>query len=93
MFPNSFQFLTLSLDKLVSNLPKEALKYTSEEFKGVQLDLMSQERVYPYNFMDSFENFKQTELPKKEDFNSILNNKHIKMKNTLMLTMFGTLSI
>ena len=29
-FINSFQFMNSSLDKLVSNLPKEAFKYTSE---------------------------------------------------------------
>ena len=41
-FINSFQFMSSSLDKLVSSLPKEAFKYTSEEFVGKKLDLMSQ---------------------------------------------------
>ena len=36
-FIDSFQFMSSSLDKLVSNLPKESLKYTSEAFKNVQL--------------------------------------------------------
>ena len=76
-FINSFQFMSSSLDKLVSNLPKEALKYTSEEFTGKELSLMSQKGVYPYYFMDSFEKFDQTELPTKEQFYSILNNQHI----------------
>ena len=31
---DSFQFMSSSLEKLVSNLPKEALKYTSKMFKG-----------------------------------------------------------
>ena len=55
-FIDSFQFISLSLDKLVSNLPKEAFKYTSEEFTGKKLSLMSQKGVYPYDFMDSFQN-------------------------------------
>jgi len=48
VFTDSFQFVSSSLDKLVSNLPKESLKYTSEIFKGKALDLMSKKGVYPY---------------------------------------------
>ena len=53
------------------------LKYTSEEFKGDKLHLMSKKGVYPYDFMDSFEKFDQTELPDKEHFYSILNDQDI----------------
>ena len=38
---------------------------------------MSQKGVYPYDFMDSFEKFNQTELPTKGQFYSILNDQHI----------------
>ena len=39
---------------------------------------MSQkEGVYPYDHMDCFEKFDQTELPTKEQFYGILNNQHI----------------
>ena len=74
---DSFQFISFSLDKLVSNLPKEALKYTSEEFTGMKLSLMSQKGVYPYDPMDSFEKFDQTELPTKDQFYTVLNDQHI----------------
>ena len=76
-FIDSFHFMSSSLDKLVSNLPKDDLIYTSQVFKGKRLNLMSQEGVYPYDFMDSFEKFDQTELPTKDQFYSILNDQHI----------------
>ena len=76
-FIDSFQFMSSSLDKLVSNLPKDDLIYTSKAFKGKRLNLMSQKGVYPYDFMDSFEKFNQMELPTKDQFYSILNDQHI----------------
>ena len=78
VFLDSFQFMSSSLDNLVKNLPDEALKYTKQEFKKEQFNLMKQKGVYPYDHMDSFKKFKQTELPTKEQFYSILNNEYIK---------------
>ena len=77
VFLDSFQFMSSSLEKLVSNLPKEALKYTSKMFKGDKLDLMAQKGVYPYDYMDSFNRFEETQLPNKVDFYSILNDENI----------------
>ena len=76
-FIDSFQFMSSSLDKLVSNLPKESLKYTSQQYKGKKLDLMARKGVYPYDYMEGFEKFNETELPAKEDFYSILTDEHI----------------
>ena len=76
-FIDSFQFMSSSLDKLVSNLPKDDLIYTSQVFKGKGLNLMSQKGVYLYDFMDSFEKFDQMKLPTKDQFYSILNDQHI----------------
>ena len=54
----------------------DKLKYTSKIFKDKKLDLMARKGVYPYDYMDSFEKF-NSQLPTKEEFFSILNNKHI----------------
>ena len=70
-FIDSFQFMSSTLDKLVSNLPKEALKYTSKQFKNEQFDLMTRKGVYPYDFMDSFDKFNE-KLPPKDEFYSQL---------------------
>ena len=97
-FIDSFQFMSSSLDKLASNLPKDDLIYTSKAFKGKRLDLMSQKGVYPYDFMDSFEKFNQKELPTKDQFYSILNYQHItddeynhakEVWNTFMIRTLG----
>ena len=77
-FIDSFQFMSSSLDKLVSNLPDEAFKYTSEEFKGKKLNLMKKKGIYPYDYMDSLKRFEETKLPTKDSFYSILNDEHIK---------------
>ena len=76
-FIDSFQFMSSSLDKLVGDLPTEALKYTSEQFKTEKLSLMTRKGVYPYDYMDSFDKFNKTELPTKEEFYSILIDEHI----------------
>ena len=97
-FIDSFQFMSSGLDKLVSNLPKDDPMYTSKVFKGKRLNLMSEKGVYPYDFMDSFEQFNQTELPNKDQFYSILNDQHItddeydhanKVWNTFMIKTMG----
>ena len=97
-FIDSFQFMSSSLDKLVSNLPKDDLTYTSKAFKGKRLDLMSQKGVYPYDYMDSFEKFNEKELPTKDQFYSILNDQHItddeynhakEVWNTFMIRTLG----
>ena len=76
VFLDSFQFMSSGLEKLVSNLPKKSLKYTSQKFKGKKLDLMARKGVYPYDYMDSFDKFNE-KLPTKEEFYSVLNNEHI----------------
>ena len=97
-FIDSFQFMSSSLDKLVSNLPAEALKYTNKRFQKEKFKLMTRKGVYPYDYMDSFEKFNKTELPTKEEFYSILNNEHItdedyshaqKVWNTFQLQTMG----
>ena len=79
-FIDSFQFMSSSLDKLVSNLPRESFKYTSKEFKDEKFNLMTRKGVYPYDYMNSFDKFNE-KLPTKENFFSIMNNKHISNKD------------
>ena len=63
--------------KSCMKLNHDNLIYTPKEFEGEQLRLMIKKGVYPYDYMDSFKKFEDDKLPKKEDFFSIMNNKHI----------------
>ena len=76
-FLDSFQFMSSSLERLVSTLPEDAFKHTKKEFNEQEMKLMKQKGVYPYDYMASFCRFEETKLPEKEQFYSILNDKHI----------------
>ena len=77
LFLDSFQFMSSSLDDLTKNLPDDAFIFTQQEFTGEQFNLMKQKGTYPYDYMDSFQKFNDTQLPIKKDFFSILYNQHI----------------
>ena len=77
-FIDSFQFMSSSLEKLVSNLPDDLFEYTAKVFKKCdEFKLMKHKGIYPYDYMDSFEKFNETALPSKECFYSILNDEDI----------------
>ena len=89
--------MSSSLDKLVSNLPNDAYKYTSEEIKNdKKLKLMKQKGVYPYDFMDSFNRFSEKKLPNKDDFYIHLQfrfldhtvNEPVSVNNSLALSLY-----
>jgi len=72
--------MSSSLDRLVSNLPKDKFIYVSQEFKDLQpfqLELLKKKSVYPYSYMDSFSRFEEIELPNKKEFFNDLNNTDI----------------
>ena len=65
-----------NVDKACINPNYDNLKYTSQVFEDKELELIARKGVYPYDYMDSFKKFKE-QLPPKEEFYSILNNKHM----------------
>ena len=74
-FIDSLNFLQGSLDSLVKPTPKESLRNTAKISKGS--DLLFKKGIYPYEYMDSWRRFKETNLPEKEHFYSKLNDEHI----------------
>ena len=65
VFIDSMQFMNSSLDALVKNLSNNDFKYLSQEFSGELLELVKQEGVFPYEYMDSFEKFFEDKLPNR----------------------------
>ena len=57
------QFMNSSLNKLVSNLTEDDLKYLTEDFGLKNLELLKQIDVYPYEYKDSFKRFGKEKLP------------------------------
>ena len=72
IFIDSFQFINQSLSNLADNLPKDGFYHTKYEFGSNNLVLITKKGVYPYDYMDGFDKFKEKGLPSKEIFYSKL---------------------
>ena len=73
VFIDSMKFMNSSLNSLIKNLRDDDFKYLSIEFwDALQLKLVKQKRVYPYEYMDSLDKFDQTKLPSKKRFYIVL---------------------
>ena len=73
----SFKFMATSLEKLVNNLSKEAFENVRRYYTEDKLNLLTRKGVYPYEYIDSLEKLKETQLPQKEAFYSRLNGEGI----------------
>ena len=62
------QFINSSLGKLVKDLSNKDFKYLVEEFGAENLGLLKQKGAYPYEYMNSFERFKEKKLPARKYF-------------------------
>ena len=80
-FTDSFKFMSTSLDSLVNNLPDDAFNNLKKYYKGEKLSLVRRKGVYPYEYMDSLERFKENKLPPKEAFYSRLTGEGISDEN------------
>ena len=77
VFIDSLQFMNSSLENLANNLNLDSFKYTKEEFGDEKYKMMIRKGVYPYEYMDSWDRFKEKKLPSKECFYSSLKEENI----------------
>ena len=89
VFIDSMQFMYSSLDALIKTLLDNGFKYLSKTFSSDLLELVKQKGVYPYEYMDSFKNFSEDNLPNRCKFYSSFKNECISEPVTSMLLMFG----
>ena len=72
-FIDSFKFMSSSLEKLAANLGDEAMGNLKQVFpEPSEFKLLRRKGVYPYDWMDNDDKFKDKQLPPKEAFNSVL---------------------
>ena len=84
IFIDSMQFMNSSLDSLVKNLVDRDFKYLSKKFEECEdkvFKLLKEKGVYPYEYMNSFKKFNETELPGKNKSFSSLKNEDVSEKD------------
>ena len=67
-FIDLLQFYNSSLDTLASSLNNKDFKYLVSEFGIDKLEILRTKDAYPYEWVDSYENFKHASLPEKKYF-------------------------
>ena len=73
-FIDSFKSMSSSLDSLTTNLVRGGQHlFGFEKYTPKQYELLVTKRVYPYEYMSSWDRFEETKLPPKEAFFSKLN--------------------
>ena len=77
IFIDSFQFMNQSLSDLANNLPKYVFYHTKNEFGFNNLELIIKKGVYPYDYIDDFNKFKEEGLPSIENVYSKLTGEDI----------------
>ena len=67
-FIDSFQFTPQGRDKLAKTLEDDEFRYLIESCTSNHFGLIRRKGVYPYDYMDSFDKFEETELPPQDAF-------------------------
>ena len=77
-FIGSFKFTASSLDLLMNNLVRGGQKLTGfEDYSKDQYELLTKKGIYPYEYISSWDKFKESQLPPIEAFCGRLNMSNI----------------
>ena len=73
-FIDSIKFMSSSLDSLVNNLARGDHEFWGlENYNDGQHELLIRKGIYPYGYMDNWDRFEETSLPRIKKFYSNLN--------------------
>ena len=73
-FIDSFKFMSSSLDSLTKNLVSSGKQlFGFEDYLELQYKLLTRKRIYPYEYVSSWDHFEEMQLPPIEAFYSKLN--------------------
>ena len=75
-FIDSYKFTSSSLDELLGNLSPSDFENINREIKD-NTSLLRRKGVYPYDYINSIDRLKETNVPPKEAFYSKLYDKEI----------------
>ena len=81
------QLINSSLDKPVKNLWDEDFKYLVVEFGSENLEPWKQKDAYPYEYINSFERFKEKKFPARKYFFS-----STKKEKLVMMLKYNTVT-
>ena len=78
-FVDTMSFMPSSLEKLADLLKNKNIEkfVHTKRLGGEYFELLCGKGIFPYEYLDSVERLRETCLPKKEDFNSLLTGKTI----------------
>ena len=77
-FIDSFQFLNSSLDDLSNSLIEKDFVNLMREFGDVKkCELLRKKGIYPYDYMSSWSQYNETQLPSKNSFFNSLKMEHV----------------
>ncbi|GFT77603.1 uncharacterized protein TNCV_757911 [Trichonephila clavipes] len=70
-----------SLDNLAKNVKEREFIETSKYFPKDELNLVARKGVYPYDYMDSWQQCDETKLPRQKDFYNKMNESDISLED------------
>ena len=68
VFVDSMQFMNSSLDRFIKNMSDKDFKYLVEQFGSKDLELLKEKDAYPYEYMNSLDEFSEEKLPLRKYF-------------------------